>query len=87
MISKPKNSYPCRTIDLLTDEGIQHLRANPPQILSRAEVCAWLGISERSLRNYEARGWFPVVKIGRRRLYRRDAIMHAPEGMEVGGEI
>ena len=87
MISKPKNSYPCRTKALLTDEGIQRIRSNPPQIMRREEVCAWLGISERSLRNYEARGWFPVVKIGRRRLYRRDAIMHAHEGMEVGGEI
>ena len=63
------------------------LRECPPSILNRNEVCVWLGISERSLRNYEARGWFPVVKIGRRCLYRRDAIMHALEGMEVGGEI
>ena len=61
-------------------------RQRLPQILSRTEVCDWLGISERSLRNYQANGWIPVVKIGRRRLYRAEAVMKAIEAMEVPGK-
>ena len=64
---------------------IDSLRANPPQILNRTELCAWLTLSDRTVRNYEARGLLPVVRIGGRRLYRRDAIMKALKEMEVGG--
>ena len=69
----------------LAQDDIELLRRDPPEFMGRHEACVWLGISERTLRNYEARGWIPVVRIGRRRLYRRDAVMKALEEREVGG--
>ena len=48
-------------------------------ILNRPELAWWLRLSERSIRNYEKEGQIPVIKIGRRRLYHKAAVLEALE--------
>ena len=66
----------------LTLAEIQGLRTNPPLLLSEAELAIVVGLSPRSIRNYERRSLLPFVKIGRRKLYRRDAVFQALEKLE-----
>ena len=66
----------------LTSDEIQSLRTNPPLLLSEAELAIVVGVSVRGIRNYERRGLLPFIRIGRRKLYRRDAVFKALENME-----
>jgi len=61
------------------------LRANPLTLMNEREVAVFLGICPRSVRNFTARGLLPVIRLGRRRLYRRDAVMAALAKLEVAG--
>jgi len=66
----------------LSRDEIQGLRTNPPLLLSEAELAIVAGISPRSIRNYERRSLLPFIKIGRRKLYRKDAVFQALERLE-----
>ena len=58
------------------------LRSDPPVLMSEREVALFIGICERSVRNFTARGILPVIRLGRRRLYRRDAVLAALKSLE-----
>lgn len=51
------------------------VRSNPPVLMSEREVAVFIGICPRSVRNFTSRGLLPVIRLGRRRLYRRDAAL------------
>jgi len=50
--------------------------------MNEQEVALFIGICTRSVRNFTARGMLPVIRLGRRRLYRRDTVMAALQRME-----
>jgi DNA-binding transcriptional MerR regulator len=54
-------------------------------LLTRNELAEILRLSEKSVRNYENQGLLPVIRIGRRRLYRLSSVLSALEKLEVGG--
>ena len=66
----------------MTPEKEAVIRANPPDLMNRPEFLAWSGLADKTARNYEHRGWIPVIKIGRRRLYRRDSVLSALKKLE-----
>ena len=61
------------------------LRISPPTYLNEREVAVVLGICPRSVRNFTRRGILKVIKLGRRRLYRRDAVFQALHHLETTG--
>jgi excisionase family DNA binding protein len=63
------------------------LRANPPVLMSEREVASFIGICPRSVRNFTARGLLPVIRLGRRRLFRRDAVIAALRALEEESRI
>lgn len=65
--------------DTVTDDLI---RANPPVLMNEREVATFLGICPRSVRNFTARKLLPVIRLGRRRLFRRDAVLAALQKLE-----
>ena len=58
----------------LIPEEVRQIRLHPPRVMSAAEAAAYFGLSERSFRSFARQGVFPSIKVGRRRLFRRDAI-------------
>ena len=42
----------------------------------------FIGICPRSVRNFTHRGLLPVIRLGRRRLFRRDAVLAALRTLE-----
>ena len=60
----------------------RRIRSEAPPIMSRTEVARLLRVSVRNLQNLEARNVIPVIKIGRRRLYRRAAVLAALKSLE-----
>ena len=58
------------------------IRANPPVLMNEREVALFVGICPRSVRNFTARKLLPVIRLGRRRLYRRDAVLAALKALE-----
>jgi len=58
------------------------IRQTPPVLMSEQEVALFIGICTRSVRNFTARGMLPVIRLGRRRLYRRATVMAALQRME-----
>jgi hypothetical protein len=67
-----------------SSQGHESLRANPPVLMNEKEVAAFIGVCPRSVRNFTSRGDLPVIRLGRRRLYRRDAILAALKKLESG---
>jgi excisionase family DNA binding protein len=67
----------------LTPEQVDHLRRQPPLILSAAEAAVYTDTSERNFRELAERGVFPSIRVGRRVLFRRDAIDAALGKLEV----
>jgi hypothetical protein len=63
----------------------EHLRRNPPGRMSEREVVVVLNVCPRSIRNFTARRILPVTHLGRRRLFRRDAVWAALQALESGG--
>jgi len=51
-------------------------------LMSEAEVAVFIGICPRSVRNFTHRGLLPVIRLGRRRLFRRDAVLAALRTLE-----
>ncbi len=64
------------------DEQARLLRENPPVLMNEREVSVFLGLSERSVRNYTANGLIPVIRVGRRKIFRRDAVLAALRKLE-----
>lgn len=62
----------------------QDIRSNPPVLMNEDEVARFIGICPRSVRNFTARGLLPVIRLGRRRLFRRDAVLAALRALETG---
>jgi hypothetical protein len=60
----------------------ESIRSDPPVLMNEREVACFIGICPRSVRNFTARGLLPVIRLGRRRLYRRDALLAALRTME-----
>lgn len=60
----------------------EDIRANPPVLMNEREVALFVGICPRSVRNFSARGLLPVIRLGRRRLFRRDAVLAALKSLE-----
>jgi|GEM_PF-5869928 len=58
------------------------IRANPPVLMNEREVSLFVGVCPRSVRNFTARKLLPVIRLGRRRLYRRDAVLAALKELE-----
>lgn len=50
--------------------------------MNEQEVALFVGICPRSVRNFSARGLLPVIRLGRRRLFRRDAVLAALMSLE-----
>ncbi len=53
--------------------------------MNEGEVALFLNVCARSVRNFTSRKLLPVIRLGRRRLYRRDAVLAALRALEVGG--
>jgi excisionase family DNA binding protein len=70
------------TSELLPSE---RLRLNPPVLMNEREVALVLNVCPRSIRNFTARRLLPVIRLGRRRLFRRDAVLAALQALEHGG--
>jgi len=43
--------------------------------MNERELADHLGVCVRSIRNFVYRGPIPVIRLGRRKIYRRDAVM------------
>lgn len=65
-----------------SSNSLSGIRSDPPVLMSEREVALFIGICERSVRNFTSRGLLPVIRLGRRRLYRRDAVLAALRAME-----
>ncbi len=66
----------------VTAANSAQLRNNPPMLMNEAEVAVFIGICPRSVRNFTQRGLLPVIRLGRRRLFRRDAVLAALRTLE-----
>lgn len=51
-------------------------------LIDRPGMAGYMGISIRALQNYEKQGLIPVIRIGRRRLYRMESVLEALERLE-----
>ncbi|MDP0502022.1 MAG: hypothetical protein Q7P63_18165 [Verrucomicrobiota bacterium JB022] len=58
------------------------IRENPPVLMNEREVAVFMGVCERSVRNYTARRLIPVIRVGKRKIYRRDAVLAALRHLE-----
>ncbi|WP_309401085.1 helix-turn-helix domain-containing protein [Cerasicoccus maritimus] len=58
------------------------LRAQPPVLMNEREISVFLGLSERSVRTYTTNGLIPVIRVGRRKIFRRDAVLAALRKLE-----
>jgi len=58
------------------------LRANPPILMNEREISLFLGLSERTVRTYTGNGVIPVIRVGRRKIFRRDAVLAALKKLE-----
>lgn len=52
------------------------------KIVNRVELASILGVGERSIQNWEKQSLIPVIRLGRRRIYRLDAVLTALERLE-----
>ena len=52
------------------------------EYLNVAELAKHLGVGQNSIRNWERRGLIPVIRLGRRRIYRLDRVEAALEKLE-----
>jgi len=62
--------------------SFEHLRLNPPVLMNEREVAVVLNVCQRSVRNFTAQKILPVIRLGRRRLFRREAVMAALQMLE-----
>jgi hypothetical protein len=55
--------------------------------MNEREVAVVLNVCPRSIRNFTSRRILPVIRLGRRRLYRREAVLSALEALESRGPL
>lgn len=65
-----------------TRDKTNTLRAQPPVLMNEREISVFIGLSERSVRSYTAKGMIPVIRVGRRKIFRRDAVLAALKKLE-----
>lgn len=70
------------TTCVMNDIQVRRAASSGIKILNRVELASYLGVGERSLSNWERQGLIPVIRLGRRRLYRLDAVLVALEKLE-----
>ena len=58
----------------LTPEQVHLIRSDPPVVMSAVEAAVYADLSERNFRQQAAQGVFPYIRIGRRVVFRRDAL-------------
>jgi transcriptional regulator with XRE-family HTH domain len=54
----------------------------PTQILSQRELADYLGLCERSVRKLERNGVLPLIKLGKRTVYRMDSVLETLKKLE-----
>jgi len=72
-----------RAAVVLSAEQIENIRRNPPLNMSPAEAAAYIGVSIRKLRQDTKARLLPVVRLGRRLIYRRDSLDEAIRRLEL----
>jgi hypothetical protein len=68
----------------ISPEREKEILKTPPEMMIRPEAIIYTRIGERAFRNAVARGLIPEIRIGRRRMYRRDALIDALMKLETG---
>ena len=58
----------------LSTEQAHIIRADPPLVMNAVEGSVYTDTSERNFRRLAAQGVFPSIRLGRRVLFRRDAL-------------
>lgn len=68
----------------ISPEREKEILENPPEMMIRPEAVIYTRIGERAFRNAVAKGLIPEIRIGRRRMYRRIALIEALKRLETG---
>ncbi len=61
---------------------LNSVRIDPPLLLRESETAAILGVSIRTVRNYDKRGLLKPIHMGGRKLYRRETLLATLEKLE-----
>ena len=65
-----------------TSSSLDLVRINPPLLLRESETAVMLGVSIRTVRNYDKRGLLKPIRIGGRKLYRLETLLATLEMLE-----
>ena len=65
-----------------TPSTLNSVRIDPPLLLRESETAAILGVSIRTVRNYDKRGLLKPIRMGGRKLYRRETLLATLEKLE-----
>ena len=65
-----------------TPSTLNSVRIDPPLLLRESETALILGVSIRTVRNYDKRGLLKPIRIGGRKLYRRETLLATLEKLE-----
>ncbi len=65
-----------------TPSTLNSVRIDPPLLLRESETAVILGVSIRTVRNYDRRGLLKPIRIGGRKLYRRETLLTTLEKLE-----
>ncbi len=65
-----------------TPSTLNSVRIDPPLLLRESETALILGVSIRTVRNYDKRGLLKPIRIGGRKLYRRETLFATLEKLE-----
>ncbi len=62
--------------------SLDSVRNDPPLLLRESETAVMLGVSIRTVRNYDKRGLLKPIRIGGRKLYRRETLLATLQKLE-----
>ena len=62
--------------------SLDPVRIDPPLLLRESETAVMLGVSIRTVRNYDRRGLLKPIRIGGRKLYRLETLLATLEKLE-----
>ena len=65
-----------------TPSTLNSVRIDPPLLLRESETALILGVSIRTVRNYDKRGLLKPIRMGGRKLYRRETLLATLEKLE-----
>ena len=65
-----------------SSNSLNSVRIDPPLLLRESETAVMLGVSIRTVRNYDKRGLLKPIRIGGRKLYRLETLLAALEKLE-----